>query len=275
MLIDLDQPITLIQLGHPLTPDIPTFPDTPRFAMVPNYRHGDYKFENGYSEFNELLMMSGHSGTHLDAPGHVSVFGQVFGGHSIAEAQDGPRGLVYGSISSVEPIFARGLLVDVADAAGVPALGPTDVIGIAELEDFERRTGVTIGAGDCVLLRTGWSRYWDAAEVYLGEKDGVPGLGIDGAKWLADRGARMVGSDTFCVEQLAPGDLTLPVHMELLARRGVLLLENMQLDALAETGIPEFVFVCSPLDIPGAGGSPVRPFALLPQTPAGGSVAAQ
>jgi kynurenine formamidase len=264
MLIDTEH-AEIVPLGHPLTPDIPTFPDTQRFSLIPNYRHGDYKFDNGYSEFNEVLIMSGHSGTHLDAPGHISAHGRVFGGWSTEEAQDGPRGLVHGSISEVGPIVASGVVVDVAAARGVAALGPTDRIGVADLEDFEHRSGRPIGSGDCVLLRTGWAGYWKDPGTYLGEREGVPGLELEGAIWLAEHGVRLVGSDTFCVEVLAAGDLDLPVHMELLARRGVLLLENMDLDriaALAPAGV--FLFVCSPLDIPGAGGSPVRPFALLP-----------
>ncbi|HEY4225564.1 MAG TPA: cyclase family protein [Pseudolysinimonas sp.] len=266
MLIDTSR-AEVIPLGHPLTPDIPTFPDTQRFSLVPNYRHGDYKFDNGYSEFNEVLIMSGHSGTHLDAPGHISDHGRVFGGYSIDEAQDGPRGLVHGSISEVAPIVAAGVIVDVAAARGVDALGPTDRIGVADLVAFEQRSGRTIAAGDCVLLRTGWGAFWHQPETYLGERDGVPGLELEGAVWLAERDVRLVGSDTFCVEVLAAGDLDLPVHMELLARRGILLLENMDLDRIATT-TGEFVFVCSPLDIPGAGGSPVRPFALVPGAPA-------
>lgn len=271
MLIDTAH-AEIVPLGHPLTPDIPTFPDTQRFSLIPNYRHGDYKFENGYSEFNEVLIMSGHSGTHLDAPGHISAQGRVFGGWSMEEAQDGPRGLVHGSISEVGPIVAPGILVDVAAARGVDALGPTDRIGVADLEAFEERAGRTIGSGDVVLLRTGWARYWTDADTYLGERDGVPGLELAGAVWLAERGIRLVGSDTFCVEVLAAGDLDLPVHMELLARRGVLLLENMDLDRIAGVAPADgFLFVCSPLDIPGAGGSPVRPFALVGAASGGGS----
>jgi len=266
MRIDTDH-VESIPLGHPLTPEVPTFPDTQRFSLVPNYRHGDYKFDNGYSEFNEVLIMSGHSGTHLDAPGHVSDHGRVFGGYSIDDAQDGPRGLVHGSISEIGLVLAPGVVVDVAAARGTDALGVSEHVGIADFEAFEQRTGRKIGAGDCVLLRTGWSAFWDRPDVYLGT-DGVPGLDLDGAVWLAERGVRLVGSDTFCVELFGTGELDLPVHMELLARRGVLLLENMQLDRIA--GIAhEFVFVCSPLNIPGAGGSPVSPFALVAGAEAG------
>jgi len=253
----------IVQLGHPLKPDMPTFPDTQRFTLIPNYRHGDYKFENGYSEFNEVLIMSGHSGTHLDAPGHISAHGKVFGGFSMEEAQDGPRGLVHGSISEVGPVVGRGVLVDVAKQEGVTAVGPTHRIGVSAFERYESESGATIGAGDTVLLRTGWSAFWGDPDVYLGEQEGVPGIELEGAVWLAERGVRVIGSDTFCVEVLAAGDLDLPVHMEMLARRGVLLLENMALDDLAASGATEFAFVCSPLDIPGAGGSPVRPFAML------------
>ena len=46
-----------------------------------------------------------------------------------------------------------------------------------------------------------------------------------------------------------------------LARRGVYIIENLALEGLAALGHHEFEFVCLPLKLVGATGSPVRPVA--------------
>ena len=53
----------------------------------------------------------------------------------------------------------------------------------------------------------------------------------------------------------------LPGHLILLARRGVYIMENLTLEELAAAGHHEFEFVCLPLKLVGATGSPVRPVA--------------
>jgi kynurenine formamidase len=50
----------------------------------------------------------------------------------------------------------------------------------------------------------------------------------------------------------------------LLARRGVHIIENLKTDELAAAGAYRFTFVCTPLKLVGATGSPVRPLAVVP-----------
>ena len=52
-------------------------------------------------------------------------------------------------------------------------------------------------------------------------------------------------------------------HLILLARRGIYIIENLALDELAASGQNRFEFVCSPLKLVGATGSPVRPLAVV------------
>jgi len=56
---------------------------------------------------------------------------------------------------------------------------------------------------------------------------------------------------------------TLPGHLLLLAQRGIYIIENMRLGELAAAQVDRFVFVCTPLKLVGATGSPVRPLALV------------
>jgi kynurenine formamidase len=55
---------------------------------------------------------------------------------------------------------------------------------------------------------------------------------------------------------------TMPVHVHLLAERGIHIIEALNLEELSRDGIYEFVFVAAPLKIRGGTGSPIRPLAL-------------
>jgi kynurenine formamidase len=262
MQIDLSRSIEIVDLSHPMTTGMPNFPSAPEFRLLPYYRLGDFELDGGYWGCNEALTMSGHSGTHLDALGHVAQDGLLYDGVRAEDAQNGIDGLVAHSISDVDPIVARGVLLDAAAGRRVEVLDGAVGIGADELAALATAAGVEIVPGDCVLIRTGWERFWPEPERYLGEATGLPGITVDGLDWLADRGVRLVGSDTGVVEVTNPGSLYLPVHMQALARRGVHLLENLALGGLIERP-PQFAFVCSPLKIAGSSGSPVRPIALF------------
>jgi kynurenine formamidase len=87
--------------------------------------------------------------------------------------------------------------------------------------------------------------------------------------WLAERGVLAVGADNMAWDFALGSDpelgIPLPGHVILLVRAGVYILENLFLEELAAAGVHEFTFVCTPLKILGATGSPVRPIALSPR----------
>jgi kynurenine formamidase len=56
---------------------------------------------------------------------------------------------------------------------------------------------------------------------------------------------------------------TLPGHLILLAQHGIYIIENLRLGELAAAQAYRFNFVCAPLKLVGATGSPVRPIALI------------
>jgi kynurenine formamidase len=57
--------------------------------------------------------------------------------------------------------------------------------------------------------------------------------------------------------------VTLPGHLILLVRSGIYIIENLFLEELARDQGFEFSFVCLPLKLRGATGSPVRPIAIV------------
>ncbi|MCL5947403.1 MAG: cyclase family protein, partial [Chloroflexi bacterium] len=89
------------------------------------------------------------------------------------------------------------------------------------------------------------------------------GPDASGADWLADRGIFATGADTITYERFDPRVNRLPVHIRLIQKAGIHILENLDLEGLSATGHVEFLFVCLPLTFVGATGSPIRPVAVL------------
>ena len=252
-------------LGRPLEAGTPVAPGHPTFRMALMRRHGDVTRPDGSSSANELISTSGHTGTHIDALAHFSKDGKVFGGHDAYQASRGARFQVHGA-EAIAPIVTHGVLLDLAAAEGAEALEPGRPITAADIEAAASHHGVEIGEGDAVLFRTGWpvGRYQDEP-AYVGWPTGVPGPDESAARWLAERRVKVAGSDTIAFEWLAAdaGHGRLPVHVILLVENGVHIIEVLDLEELARERIYEFLFVCSPLKLVGATGSPVRPLALV------------
>lgn len=254
-------------LGRPLEASTPVAPGHASFRMALMRRHGDLVRPDGSSSANELVSTSGHTGTHIDALAHFSRDGRLHGDEDAAEAARGARFKVHGA-DAIAPIVTHGVLLDVARAEGAEVLEAGRPITAGDIEKTARHHGVEIGAGDAVLFRTGWpaGRYQDEA-AYVGWPTGVPGPDESAARWLAERKVHVAGSDTIAFEWLSPGagHSKLPVHVVLLVESGIHIIEVLDLEELARDGVHEFLFVCSPLKMVGATGSPVRPLALVPE----------
>lgn len=253
-----------IDLSHPMQKGMPIHPAHPPFHITLNNRHGDFVRNCGHSSSNELMVTSTHSSTHIDALCHVSDHGALFGGYDAAEKQRGLNLHTEYGVETIGPIFRRGILLDVARALGVEALEPAYEITVKDLEAAERAAGTAVRAGDIVLVRTGWARFWLDSPRYLGlNSAGAPGPGVSGGKWLASKKPFSVGSDTSAFEVMNHHDITLEVHMILIAQHGIHIIENLNLEELSATANGAFAFAAMPLRINGATGSPLRPLALL------------
>jgi kynurenine formamidase len=108
--------------------------------------------------------------------------------------------------------------------------------------------------GKAVLICTGWDRHW-RTEAY-GENH--PFLTEDAADLLVRRGARLVGIDSYNIDDTKVR--ARPVHTILL-RSGVLICEHMT--GLAPLVGRPFRFTAAPPKIAGMGTFPVRAFAEL------------
>lgn len=113
--------------------------------------------------------------------------------------------------------------------------------------------GVEVG-GAAVLVYTGWSAHW-RTEAYF---EGHPFLTDDAAAYLVEAGARLVGIDSYNIDDTDDG--TRPVHTQLL-RANIPICEHMtNLDNLPSQG---FRFHAAPVKVKAFGTFPVRAYAVL------------
>jgi kynurenine formamidase len=254
----------MIQLDHPLQKGMPIYPTHPPFHITLNNRHGDIHRGCGFSSSNELIITSTHTSTHIDALSHVSENGMLHGGVDAAKAQQGTDLFKEHGVETIAPIFRRGVLLDIARLRKVDVLAPAEEITVADLEGALRAAKVSINPGDVILLRTGWTKHWTDSRKYLGlDSAGTPGVAAPGAEWLAAKKPFAVGNDTAGFEQIVQTDITMDAHRILIAQNGIHIIENLDLEELAQCGRADFAFVTLPLRIKGATGSPLRPVALV------------
>lgn len=246
-------------LGMDYYVGMPHHPNHPPFTFSLTKVHGDMVYPGGVTAANCMFSTGGHTGTHMDAHGHIAVDNNVFGVGDIREWQ-AYEGLAKGGIDKVAPVVSRGVCLDIAGLHGVECLAHDHGIGEKDLVAACQRQGVDIEPGDAVLIRTGWIRHYPDARKYIAHHEGCPGLVEDGARWLIQKGVANVGSDTVALER-TPNN-ALPVHQLLLVANGIHIIEVMNLDELARDSVNEFLFVVSPLKIRGGTASPVRPIAV-------------
>lgn len=206
----------------------------------------------------EAIAGTPHIGTHIDGVMHVMSGTRTYGGRDVKDVLS-EQGFLSHGMETVPPIVTRAVLFDVAGRHGRP-LPDSYEITPAELEAF-LEDGLTIRAGDAVLVRTGKVRQYGVDnDAY---QRAQPGVGPEAAIWLYQRGMAVLGTDTTGTEPQPFPDATRTTHQAMLVERGVHLVENLNLDDLAADGVREAMFVCLPLRLTGATGSWVRPVAIV------------
>lgn len=259
------QGVRIFDLGRPFFSGMPQSPNHPKYTHTLPRRHGDTVRPDGGSAANDLLVMGTHVGTHIDALAHVSHDGLLHGGVDAGEACIAGGYQTHG-VHTIAPMVGRGVILDIPRARGLEVCEAAYQVTPTDLDSAVERQNVRIDAGDIVLLRTGWGRrFAEGTEAYLGIATGVPGISEAGAYWLADRGVLAAGADSIAFEWLpaGAGHSVLPAHRVLLVESGIYIIEALDLEELADSGISEFTFILVPLNLVGATGSPVRPLAVV------------
>ena len=212
-------------------------------------------------------------GTQIDGLGHVGINHTYYNGNHIDDFFH-QSGLKKFSTSDIPPIVARGIVLDIVgylksvDASKVVTLDGHEMlkadvaVNEAEIKGALARQKIKLGSGDVVLLHTGYAAM--AAIDVTRYMAAQPGLGKAGALFLADHNPIAVGADTFGLE-VGPGEIEgdlLPVHQELLTRRGIYVLENIVTEGLVGDAAWEFMFVLGQARIKGTVQMIINPVAI-------------
>ena len=213
--------------------------------------------------------------THLDFLNHNFIGeGVTYNGYRPDPAEVAARGgharnTVHNAKSG---IVTRGVLIDMARFRNVPYLEPGTPIRVEDIEAWEAATGVTVSAGDVVVIRTGrWARRaevgpWDVANA-------AAGLHASVIPWLRERDIAILGGEA--AQDMAPADADpavtaaddlgpRPLHRFALIYLGMPLFDNLDLEAVGEVAASldryEFLLTAAPLPTRGTG-SPINPIA--------------
>ena len=223
-----------------------------------------------------LNTISDNVATQIDGLGHIYEGDppHAYNGFKASEIV-GDHGLVKLDVTTIPPVVAPATLIDVAGYLGHENLPGHYAIGPGLLRAALSRQDVDIDPLDVVLIRTGTAGVWlrgDGVGANTEELEAVDSAGItvSAARWLVEeKGALMIGSDTSAVEvtpppeQLPDGTSFNPVHVYLLVRQGVHILELNNLEDLARDGVYKLGYVLSPNKIRGnVAGTVQRPVGL-------------
>ncbi|MCB2209010.1 MAG: cyclase family protein [Bacteroidetes bacterium] len=234
---------------------------TPHGTVVDDPNGLGEQMNKKVSYTGDAISMYTHMGTHIDALNHFGLNGKIWNGFT-PEEHLGDKGWNKTGAESIPPIIARGVLIDVASYKGLTVLDENYRVNSDDLKGALRKQGVKLHKGDVVLIRTGQAQFYQDASHYL---HNYPGINLDAVKWLVEKKEIMLlGADNLSLEAFPPerDDNWVPVHTYLLAEKGVMFIEQMNLEELAKDKTYEFAFIAASLKLRGASGSPMRPLAL-------------
>lgn len=201
-------------------------------------------------------------GSQLDGLGHIGIDNVYYNCNKAAEfAQAG--GLTKLGIEKFPAFATRGILLDMAGYFNTDIVKEGTAFNRAEIEGAMKRQGVaSIDRGDVVLFYTGWTKLIGKDNKRYGSVE--PGVGVGGAKYLAERGVAAVGADTWAVEVIPfePNQGVFEVHQIFLPMNGIYILENMNTEEMVKDQAWEFLFTLGPSRITGAVQAIINPIAI-------------
>ena len=214
--------LKFIDLTLPVSEKIPTFPGSPQpiFIQWENIKDDGYNLE--------LLFLSSHTGTHLDAPYHFLEKGKKI--HEI----------------SLKRLIINAILVKIRKRAD-QSITKTDI------QKFEKKHG-KIPNKSTIVFWTGWQKMIKNDSYFVKN----PGLSVTAAKYLISKKTNLVGIDSPSID-LGKEKRFLVHH--LFAKNDVLIVENLaNLDKIKSW---KFQLAVLPMKLENATGAPVRAVGII------------
>ena len=227
----------------------------------------EHTMNRGLSTDTYKVSYHGYAHSHIDALCHILYKDQTYNGYPRAEVNTEKGCTKLGVQNLKNGIVTRGILLDIPRLKGLPYLEPGTPVFQEDLEAWEKKAGIKVSPGDAIFLRTGrWARReklgpWPVSRNEAGYHASV-------APWLKARGVSFLGSDD--AQDVTPSlveGVNLPVHTLAITALGVDILDNMDLEAVAETAARlnrwEFLLTVAPVPVTGGTGFPANPLAIF------------
>lgn len=221
-----------IDLTHVLREGIPSYPTHAKYFQMKWQAMGDPAVMN-------QLILSEHSGTHVDSPSHF------------VTDRAHPNFLSIDAWAALH-FIGRGVHVTLGPYSPESAMISVDGLRMWEKEH------VSIESGDVVVFDFQWARRWGLDRDGFEYLEGWPGIDRGCAEYLVEKQVRCVGTDCVSLDSGDGGRGELPAHYTLLSA-GICIVENLA--HLVDVPV-EFVFMAFPMKIGGGTGAPVRAIAL-------------
>lgn len=252
------------RLGIETNKDTPAFP--PRTFSVtilqPGQQAGGTLGPTKTTYNDDIIMGWVGIGSQIDGLGHIGIDNVYYNCNKASEfAQAG--GLKKLGIEKFPAFATRGILLDMAGYFKTDIVKEGTPFNRAEIEGAMKAQGVkSIDKGDVVLFYTGWTKLIGKDNKRYGSVE--PGLGVGGAKYLAERGVAAVGADNWGLEVIPfePNQGVFEVHQILLPMNGIYILENMNTEEMVKDKAWEFLFTLGPSRITGAVQAIINPIAI-------------
>ncbi|TLX67913.1 MAG: cyclase family protein, partial [Thaumarchaeota archaeon] len=208
----------IVDLTREVKNDTKVFPGSPLPKFISWTKIDIHNYDS------EVMFMSTHTGTHMDAPSHF--------------VKD---------VSSIDKVPVSRFI---SNAVLIKIKKESDqLISAGEIE----ASNVSINEGDTVVFSTLWE--YEVDKDYFFSHN--PGLADDAAKYLIDKKVNAVCIDSPSIDR--GSDNNFPVHKMLLSK-DVLIVEN--LCNLSKLNKQYFTLIIMPLKLFGASGSPIRAIAI-------------
>jgi kynurenine formamidase len=248
---------TVVGLAHPPLKEV----------AADNPNPFNHTMNRGWSTDTYSVSYHGYAHSHIDALCHILYKDQTYNGHARADVLTEKGCNILGVQNLRNGVVTRGILLDIPRLKHLPYLEPGTPVFVEDLEAWEKEAGIKVGPGDAIFLRTGrWARReklgpWDVRQNAAGYHASV-------APWLKARGVAFIGSDD--AQDVTPSlveGVNLPVHTLAITALGVDIMDNLDLEALAETAARlhrwEFLMTVAPVPVQGGTGFPANPLAIF------------
>jgi kynurenine formamidase len=239
-----------VSLSKPISRDKPPSGPEPRPVKPGGAYASFFLIDNDVLYERQEIEYHGGRLSHFDALCHVSHEGKTYNGYNFKEIVTQSDGCKRLSVNSAKDgIVTRAVLVDL----------PGKRVTRADLEAWEKKTGVRVSSGDALILRS--TRPGLARGSF-----GAAGYDPSVIPFLKERDVALLGNDMAQEGGMIPG-LRIPMHSFVLVALGINLLDNLNLDDVAATAAKlnryDFMLVVGPLPVENGAGSAVNAVAIF------------